>query len=173
MLARGRQFYAVAIRTRGPHKTHLRQMDKRFCLFFALLSIFVVGILKIFGVLHQGIQTIISLLEVVSTRENGHARRRHVRGEGAPTRKAPKIVSCPLSNYLAALTWSVKSFDRKRLTSDKQSVPPKSVVHFIVGLNISVIKINWVISLLSDGVINWWLTHSFKSFLTTGTINRK
>ena len=56
--ARGRQFYAVAIRTRGPHKTHLQQMDKRLCLFVTLLSIFVVGIVKIFGVLHQGIQTI-------------------------------------------------------------------------------------------------------------------
>ena len=29
-------------------------------------------------------------LEVVSTRKNGHARRRHARGEGAPARKAPE-----------------------------------------------------------------------------------
>ena len=49
------------------------------------------------------------------------------------------------SNYMAAAARSVKNFDRKRLTSHKQSLPPKSVVHFILGLNISVIKISWVI----------------------------
>ena len=59
--------------------------------------------------------------------------------------RPPKIVSRPLSNYLAAVAWSVKSFDRKRLTSHKQSKPPKNVVHFIFGLNIYVIKISWVI----------------------------
>ena len=77
---------------------------------------------------------------------------------GRPT----KIVSRPQSNYLEAAMWSVKNFDRKQLTPHKQSVPPKGVVHFILGLNISVIKISWVI----------WL-FSFKSSLTTGTINRK
>ena len=57
---------------------------------------------------------------------------------GRPT----KIVSRSQSNYLAAVARSVKSFDRKRLTSHKQSVPPKNVVHFIFGLNISVIQIS-------------------------------
>ena len=82
-------------------------------------------------------------LEVVGTRKNGQARRRHARGRlhGRP----PKIVSHSLSNYLEAVAWSVISLDRKRLTSHKQSVQPKSVVHFIFGLNISVIKISWVI----------------------------
>ena len=67
-------------------------------------------------------------------------RRERERLHGRP----PKIVSRPLSNYLAAVASSVKSFDRKRLTSHKQSVPPKSVVHFLFGLNISVVKISWV-----------------------------
>ena len=84
-------------------------------------------------------------LEVVGKRKNVRARSRHARGEGAPARKAPENRFPPLSNYLAAVAWSVKSFDRKRLTSHKQSVPPKSVVHFIFGLNISVIKISWVL----------------------------
>ena len=48
--------------------------------------------------------------------------------------RSPKIVFRPLSYYLAAVAWPVKSFDRKRLTSQKQSVPPKHVVHFIFGL---------------------------------------
>ena len=85
---------------------------------------------------------------------------------GRPT----KNVSRPQSNYLAAAVWSVKNFDRKRVTSHKKSVPPKSVVHFIFGLNVGCYKDSWVIWLYSDGVINWWLTDSFKSFLTTGTI---
>ena len=85
-------------------------------------------------------------LEVVGTRKNGRARMRHARGEEAPARKAPENRFRPLSNYLAAAAWSVKSFDRKRLTSHKQSKPPKSVVHFIFGLNISVIKM----------IIEWW-----------------
>ena len=84
-------------------------------------------------------------LEVVGTRKNGRARRRHARGEGAPARKAPENRFPPQSNYLAAVARSVKSFDSKRPTSHKQSVPPKSVAHFIFGLNISVIKISWVI----------------------------
>ena len=67
-------------------------------------------------------------------------RRERERLHGRP----PKIVSRPLSNYLAAVASSVKSFDRKRVTSHKQSVPPKSVVHFLFGLNISVVKISWV-----------------------------
>ena len=84
-------------------------------------------------------------LEVVGTKKT-RAREGDTRGEreclhGRP----PKIISRSLSNYLAAIAWSVKSFDRKRLTSHKQSVPPKSVVHFIFGLNISVIKISWVL----------------------------
>ena len=71
----------------------------------------------------------------------GDTRRERERLHGRP----PKIVFRPLSNYLATVAWAVKSFDRKWLTSHKQSVPPKSVVHFIFGLNISVIKISWVI----------------------------
>ena len=42
---------------------------------------------------------------------------------GRPT----KIVSRPQSNYLEAAMWSVKNFDRKQLTSHKQSVPLKAL----------------------------------------------
>ena len=77
-------------------------------------------------------------LEVVGTRSW------HARGEGAPVRNAlenrfPAPRQLPLS-----LARAVKSFDRKRLTSHKQSVPAKNAVHFLFGLNISVIKISWV-----------------------------
>ena len=80
-------------------------------------------------------------LEVVCTRKNGRARRRHARGEGAPVRKAPEIVSRP-QNLIT--TWQplrqLSKILTERLTSHKQSVVPKSVVHFILGLNISVNK---------------------------------
>ena len=41
--------------------------------------------------------------EVVGTRKNGRARRRHARGEVAPAWKAPPNRFRPLSNYLAAV----------------------------------------------------------------------
>ena len=42
-------------------------------------------------------------LEVVGTRKNWRARRRHAREEEAPARKAPENLSRPLSNYLVAV----------------------------------------------------------------------
>ena len=43
--------------------------------------------------------------------------------------RPPKIVSRPLSNYLAAVAWSVKRFDRKRLTP-RESPSPGTVLSF-------------------------------------------
>ena len=70
----------------------------------------------------------------MGARKNGRAGGRHARGEGAPARKTPKNVSCPRPYYLPAVARSVKTFDRKRLTSHKQSVPPEREVHFIFSL---------------------------------------
>ena len=55
---------------------------------------------------HYGSYNLLSLEvggEVVGTRENGCARRRHVRGDVAPRRKVPENVPHPLSNYVAAV----------------------------------------------------------------------
>ena len=71
-------------------------------------------------------------LEVVGARKNERARGRHARGEGEPARKAhARVVSRPQSSWQPLRDLS-KLFDRKRVTSHKQSVPTKSVVHFIV-----------------------------------------
>ena len=73
-------------------------------------------------------------LEVMGTRKNWRARRRYAREEGAPARKVPENRSpSPLSNCLAAVAWSVKFFDRKRLTSHKQSLTPKRVHLYILS----------------------------------------
>ena len=55
---------------------------------------------------HYGSYNLLSLEvggEVVGTRKNGRARRRHVRGDVAPPRKVPENVPHPPSNYVAAV----------------------------------------------------------------------
>ena len=54
-------------------------------------------------------------LEVVGQRENGRARGRHARGEGAPARKAPEIVSTRILCLLLARPFFLVPTTSKRL----------------------------------------------------------
>ena len=66
-------------------------------------------------------------------RKKEWARERETReGRGCACPEGPRLNRLPPPIQLAAATWSVNHFDRKRLTSHKQSVPAKSVIHFIV-----------------------------------------
>lgn len=60
----------------------------------------------------NSIQSTLSRLEVMGSIKNGGMRETRARGEVVPALEAMKIVSGPLSNYLAAAAWSVKMFYR-------------------------------------------------------------
>ena len=94
---------------------------------------------------HYGSYNLLSL--EVGGGSSGHkkkrAREKETREGGCnASTEGPWKRSPPPLQLRGSRVWSVKSFDGKWLTSHKQSVLPKSIVHFIFGLNISVIKIS-------------------------------
>ena len=63
-------------------------------------------------------------LEVADERENGRARGRHARGEGAPARKAPAGASSPLARLLLARPFFLVPTTSKRLLR-RLAFPPQ------------------------------------------------